>query len=179
MRLVLSIAALATVSTLAFAQPQSPSPASGNLSKADRDFVDKAARAGLAEVAEGQLALKQASSRNVKDFARRMVHDHSEAGDQLKQIALGEGISPPASVSRSDAAQQSKLSRENGAAFDRDYIAAQRTAHKEAVALFAKESKSGTNPALKSFAAQTLPTLEEHYRMVTSISSRRRVSRSM
>ncbi len=34
--------------------------------------------------------------------------------------------------------------------------------HEEAVKLFKVQSKEGKDPALKSFAMKTLPTLEEH-----------------
>jgi putative membrane protein len=98
-----------------------------------------------------------------------MVRDHTKAGDQLKQLAQGEGLSLPTQASAADTKEESKLSAESGAAFDKDYIRAQRTAHRQAVALFTQESKNGKDANLKSFAAQTLPTLQDHYRMITAM----------
>jgi len=41
--------------------------------------------------------------------------------------------------------------------------------HQEAVDLFDEEAKSGQDPALKAFAAQTLPTLEHHLAMAKAL----------
>jgi putative membrane protein len=139
------------------------------LSKADRNFALKAAQAGTAEVAAAQLAVEKSSRNDVKDFARRMIADHTKAGNALKQVAGGKSLSLPESPSAADARTISKLSSETGATFDQDYIKAQRAAHKDAVALFTTESKSGKDSDLKSFAGETLPTLQDHYRMITAM----------
>ena len=44
--------------------------------------------------------------------------------------------------------------------------------HKQAVALFEAYAKSGDNPALKSWAAKTLPHLQEHLAMAEKLSRR-------
>lgn len=49
------------------------------LSSADREFVQKAALGGMAEVELGKLAQHQASSEQVKGFGERMVQDYSYA----------------------------------------------------------------------------------------------------
>jgi len=41
--------------------------------------------------------------------------------------------------------------------------------HKQTIALFRRESRSGNDPDLKAYAAKTLPTLEEHLKMVRSL----------
>ena len=40
----------------------------------------------------GWLATEKASSPDVKQFGQRMVNDHSKANDQLKHIAVDEGV---------------------------------------------------------------------------------------
>jgi putative membrane protein len=60
-----------------------------NLSRAEKDFVDKAAAGGMFEVQVAQLALQKSQSSTVKSFAQRMVDDHTKVNDQLKQIAQG------------------------------------------------------------------------------------------
>lgn len=61
----------------------------------DKKFVMKAADAGMAEVQLGQLALTQAGSDEVKQFARRMVDDHGKANVELTQLAENKGITLP------------------------------------------------------------------------------------
>src|SRR5262245_56257753 len=46
-------------------------------SASDRDFVDKAASSGMAEVELGKMALDRATSNEVKQFAQMMVRDHT------------------------------------------------------------------------------------------------------
>lgn len=173
-------AALATfVALTAVAQAQAPTapssppaasaPASTSVPRADRNFATKAAAAGMAEVDDAQIALKNAHRQDVKDFAQRMVDDHTKANDQLKSIAAGEGITLPTSETSSDQKKTDALQKLSGAKFDRTYIREQRTAHKQAVALFTKESKSGKDSQLKSFAGQTLPILQDHLKMITAM----------
>ncbi len=145
--------------------------AAASVPKADHSFATKAARAGLAEVAAAQIALQKSSNQDVKNFAQRMVDDHTKANDQLKSIASQEGIKLPTSPSSADQKKAEALQKLSGNAFDRRYVSDQITAHKEAVSLFTTESKSGKDSSLQSFAAQTLPILQDHYRMVQSISS--------
>jgi putative membrane protein len=51
----------------------------------------------MAEVELGQLATGKASHPEVKEFAQRMVKDHTQANDQLKQIAMQKGVTLPSS----------------------------------------------------------------------------------
>ncbi len=53
----------------------------------------------------------------------------------------------------------------SGTEFDRMYVRDMLTDHESDVAAFEKEANSGSNPDLKTFASDTLPTLREHLRM--------------
>jgi putative membrane protein len=53
--------------------------------------------------------------------------------------------------------------------FDAAYMTMQAQAHEEAIALFSGYASNGDDPALRNFAARTLPTLENHARMVERI----------
>lgn len=63
------------------------SPVWADTPAADKEFATKAAQAGIAEVAEARLALKNSTRPDIQNFARRMIADHTKAGDQLKTIA--------------------------------------------------------------------------------------------
>ena len=58
--------------------------AAGKLAAADTKFVQEAAVGGMAEVALGKLAATKATNPDVKQFAQRMIDDHSKANAELK-----------------------------------------------------------------------------------------------
>jgi putative membrane protein len=136
----------------------------------DQDFVTKASAAGLAEVNFGKLAEEQSSNADVKKFAQHMVADHSKANTELIKVADKDKITPAEKMGAKDQQTFTKLVGLKGAEFDREYIASQLAAHKEAVALFKSESNHGKNEDLKEFATKTLPTLEHHLEMVEKLS---------
>jgi putative membrane protein len=130
--------------------------------KMDDMFARKAAEGGMAEVELGKLAAGKATNPDVKAFAQRMVDDHTKAGDQLKSIVGQANIQLPTDVNAKDKAEKGRLSKLSGAAFDRAYINHMVIDHKKDVADFQKEAKTGQDDAIKNFAQQTLPTLQDH-----------------
>src|SRR5690349_8357013 len=70
-------------------------PASAELSAADREFAMKAASGGMAEVQTGQLADQRSTSPQIKQFAQRMIADHTAANNELMQIAKQGNITLP------------------------------------------------------------------------------------
>jgi putative membrane protein len=56
-----------------------------------------------------------------------------------------------------------------GAEFDEGYLAEQIKMHQDAIALFDQQSRIGTDPELKAFAAAQLPALREHLRQAEEL----------
>jgi putative membrane protein len=140
-------------------------PAMATLSATDRTFAQKAAAGGLAEVSLGQLAQKNASSQQVKDFGQRMVTDHSQANQELQQIAQTENLTLPTAPDSKDQALQKRLNALEGTAFDAAYTQDMVRDHQQDIAEFKHEAESGQDPALKAFAQKTLPVLQQHLQM--------------
>jgi putative membrane protein len=146
-------------------QASSAAGAAAGLGTMDKNFVTKAAQGGMAEVKLGQLAQERGSTDAVKNFGRQMVEDHTKANDQLKTLAQNKGITLPDSLDAKDQAEYDRLSKLSGSEFDQAYMKFMRKDHKKDVAMFRKESESGQDPEIKSFASSTLPTLETHLRL--------------
>ena len=142
---------------------------SNSLSPAEKKFITKAAAGGMAEVEMGQLAIEKASSDDVKKFGQRMVDDHSKANDQLKQLASSKGMELPSKLDAKDQATKDRLSKLSGEQFDRAYMQDMVKDHTKDVVEFQHETKVAKDPDLKNFAAQTLPTLQEHSSQAKSI----------
>jgi len=140
-------------------------------SNPDAAFYKNAAEAGISEVEAGKLAQDKASNQKVKDFGAMMVSDHSAAGEKLKALAASKDMTLPSSSSVGQMANKAKLEVLSGETFDKSYIKGQLKAHREAVALFKKESTTGQDADAKAFAAATLPTLRSHLKAVTALAS--------
>jgi putative membrane protein len=125
-------------------------------------FASIAVSSNMFEIESSQLALERASNRDVRAFAERMIEDHMAAGDKMKAAAQADGIDPPAAMAEQQQAELEELESAEGPAFDQAYLAAQVAAHDEAVSLFDTFSSQGEQGALREFAAETLPTLQEH-----------------
>jgi putative membrane protein len=141
---------------------QESSPVSAHAVASDAQFAKKAAQGGMAEVKMGQLAQDKGTAESVKKYGARMVEDHGKAGDELKQAASQGNLTLPTDLSTKDKTTYDSLSKLSGAAFDRAYAKHMVKDHEEDIADFNKEVSSGQNPAIKDFATQTLPTLQDH-----------------
>jgi putative membrane protein len=145
--------------------------AASNLGSDDTDFVKKAAKGNLAEVELGRLALQKSSSPEVKQFASRMIKDHTKANQQLSALAASKGVEVPKSVSLSSDVSLAHLKMSSGKSFDDAYIKLMVDDHKEDVSAFQKEAGNSQDPDVKKFAAKILPTLQEHLTKIEQIQS--------
>ena len=135
---------------------------SADMGDTDSTFVKKAAQGGMAEVELGQLATQKASSEEVKKLGQRMVDDHTKANDQLKKVAAEKNIQLPDGLDAKDKAIKARLEKLSGEQFDKAYMKDMVKDHKKDVAEFQKESQNGKDPAVKNFAQETLPKLQDH-----------------
>jgi putative membrane protein len=141
---------------------------SGSLQGADRTFMLKAAQGGMAEVEAGKVAQSKAQNDAVKQFAQRMVTDHSKANDELMSLAKSKNVDVPSSLDKQHQAHMDKMNKLSGPQFDREYMKHMVDDHKKTVADFEKQAKGGKDNELKSWADSKLPTLREHLKMAQS-----------
>ena len=135
----------------------------------DQKFVMDAAQGGMMEVQLGTLATQKAASDDVKQFGQRMVDDHSKANQELTTLAGQNNIAVATALDAKNQAMVDKLSKLSGAEFDKEYMAHMVSDHEKDVAEFERESKSGKDAEVKSWAGTTLPTLQEHLRMAKEV----------
>jgi putative membrane protein len=142
---------------------------SANLSPADKAFVEKAAEGGLAEVQAAKLAEQKSQSDAVKQFAQKMVEDHTQNNDELAKLAQSKGLTPPADPNATQQKQEAKLEGLDGAKFDRAYIRDQIQDHLAMLRLMQREASNGKDPDLKTFAQQTATVVQEHLIMAKQL----------
>jgi Predicted outer membrane protein len=139
-----------------------PTGGASTLDEKTSTFMNKAADAGMHEVEAGQLAQQKASNPRVKAFGQMMVNDHSKANDELKSIAAQKNFQLPNSTSPKHQDHKNDLTNKSGADFDKAYMKMMVDGHKDVIDQFEKASKDATDPDVKNFAAQKLPTLKMH-----------------
>jgi putative membrane protein len=140
-----------------------------NVAEDDAEFVVKAASGGMTEVQLGKMAQEKGQSQRVKDFGAMMVKDHSKANDELKAIAGRKGIALPPTPGEDHQKHIDELAKLSGAEFDKRYVEYMEKDHDEDVKEFKKAADDCKDADLKTFAAKTLPTIQEHHDMVKSI----------
>jgi putative membrane protein len=140
--------------------------------KSDEEFAMQAAAGGMAQVKLSQLAMERAQAVEVKQFARRMLEDHTKANMQLKQIMDKQHLAMPQKLDGKQQQAYDKLAQLSGDDFDRQYMKIMTADHDATVVKFKNESLYGQDPEIKSFAMKTLPMLEEHSSMAHSDASK-------
>lgn len=169
--------ALVVSATLTMASAQTPSVpertsvnSTLGIAPSTQDFVTKAAISDMAEIESSKLAVAKSEGKS-KAFAEKMIKDHTETSTALKGLVTGGKVKAnlPGAMDSAHQSKIDKLKGLSGAAFTKEYDEMQVAAHKEAVSLFERYSKSGENADLKAFAAKTLPHLQMHLKMAEDL----------
>jgi len=164
----------------------------GNLSRSDEKFIKDAAHGNWMEVQMGKLGVQKAQSSEAKQFAQRLIDDHTKANAELQQLAARKGVTLPdhekvasststttdtdrTQVRESTEAEHhgdlKKLEGLSGTEFDRAFAKAAVKDHEKDVSEFEKASKKTQDTELKSWIDKTLPTLREHLTQAKSLES--------
>lgn len=163
----LAIVAAATAAPYAAHAADAPMKPSGAIEavmpNSDKAFFENAASANMFEIASAKLALTKSSDPAVKEFAQKMVGDHSEAGTKLEALAAQKNVTLPTKMARRHQHMYDALEKDKaGKDFDEDYKNKMVMSHREAVSLFDQTAKKGQDPDVKRFAATMLPKLQMH-----------------
>jgi putative membrane protein len=138
-------------------------PAASSLNKTDLQIVAAMARANLAEIEAGKLALANGQSAEVKTFAQQMVDDHTKALADVTTLAQNKGVTLPTEPDAKHKAMAAKLSKLKGEKFDQMYMKQAGVAdHKQVHAMLKKDEARAKDPDVKALAAKMLPTVEQH-----------------
>jgi putative membrane protein len=142
----------------------------------DQAFVTKALEGGMAEVELGKLAADKSQSQDVKQFAQKMVNDHSQMGDKwFKPVAQQIGVSEPKGPSKKDKKLIEKLQGLSGQEFDTQYIQAMVKDHQEDLKEFKNEAQAAQDPNVKQIAEQGTKVISQHLQMIEQIAQNHNV----
>ena len=143
-----------------------------SLSTTDRNMMRQLASVNISEVALAKLAQSKTSDENVRNFAQRMIDDHSKAQEQLQALAQTKGVQLPTAPDAKHQALEKKFNALSGQEFDRQYMQqAGMRAHRQAHNLLERISTRAQSPELKTLAADMLPTIDQHTQMAQQMHS--------
>lgn len=172
-KMKLRISGFIFMAVLMLAGMNSPAIAQTNMSSGmrmmssmDQKFMMMAAKGGMMEIEMARLALQKSTNESVRQYAQKMIDDHTMAGDELKQLAASKGVMLPMSVEAKHMAMMAKMQRMSGMDFDMMYVKECGVkAHQDMEKLYMKESMSGKDMETKAWAAKTLPVVRMHLQM--------------
>jgi putative membrane protein len=181
MRALITVAALALAMPAAaqlgnpgFVMPGTPQsepgvPAPNHANTQDRLFALLLAAGGAAEVDFGRLAEGKAQNEAVKQFARRMVQDHTKANGELASLANAAQIPLAGELDPDQKDMRAKLVSLTGAAFDLNYMQGQVIDHQKTVILLQWEIGQGQDAPMQQWASATLPVVLGHLEMAKNL----------
>src|SRR5689334_8318546 len=116
-----------------------------NKAEKDADFAVKAAEDGMFEVKVAQLAERNASSSEVKNFAKSIIADHNKVNEELRGLATTKNITLPASLSDRLQRKYDNIADKSGREFDEELTEMMVKDHKDVVDNFKKEAEKGND----------------------------------
>jgi putative membrane protein len=145
-------------------------PLPAQSSTAQQQFVSQVAAENLLEVRLGEAARQRAMNPSVKQFAQRMVMDHTSMQKQWMAVARNNNIEFKADLSPRQVQQAGQLGTLKGAEFDRAYMSLMVQNHQEAVSNFQTQRNSNYPADMRQLIETGLPLLQEHLRTAQQIS---------
>ena len=144
----------------------------------DAEVAHVAVTANTLDIEGGQLAKDKAENAEVKQFAERMITDHTSANNEANALAQRVSLSP----ADNQTSQQMKADHEraktelqskSGAEFDRAYIQHEITMHQNVLnALDQTLIPNAQNAELKALLQKIRPVIENHLQTAQQIQTR-------
>lgn len=139
-----------------------------NLS-ADRRFIWEAAQDNLLELRIGTLAQSKASDPAVKDYAQRLVKEHTDMENHWNELAARNGVDLKLVMGPKHKKKADRLKKLSGKNFDRAYMTMSIQNHQDYVEYFSKEGKATQASQVRDLAAMHLSTLQQHLEQAKQI----------
>jgi putative membrane protein len=145
----------------------------GQLSAADKMWLQTSIEGDLFEIAGGKLAQQQAAAQGVKDFGARLVTDHTKSLKEAKALAKAHGVQVPRAPSPSQQWELATVGALSGAAFDTSYVQLETADHQQDISETTDEVSDGTNLGVRRAAKKDLPALRAHLKIALGLGGKK------
>ena len=145
-------------------------PTEGSIAAVDpQTFANRIAASDQFEIESAKIAQSKAKSKALRDFAAKMVTDHTASSAKLKAAATTQGLTVDASPDAQHRTDLAALRAATADDFDSLYKEQQMRAHEAALAELNGYADSGTQDALRDFAQATATVVDGHLSMLRGI----------
>ena len=156
-----AIALCAVIAVPAVAMAAMPTPPA--------TYVMKAGAGDMYEIQSSRMVMTSGNAK-IREFATMMVRDHTKSTGDVKAAAMKDHVKAPVPMlNPMQRTMIANLGKVSGAARDTMYLAQQKAAHNQALAVQEEESVNGTTPALKMTAMKVVPVVKSHIQMLASM----------
>lgn len=138
----------------------------GKLSPMEKSFIEMVALHNASEIKLAKLAEEKGTTEQVKQFAAKVIEDHTKLGTDLKQLAKEKDLELKEELPAPKRAMLEEITSKSGAEFDKAYMDHELAGHRIALAFFQNAAQFAKDPELKQFAEKYLPIIEQHGSML-------------
>ena len=135
----------------------------------DRKFVEAASCGNNLEIQLSQFVEQHSQDPQVKQLAQKLIQDHQQAQQQLKQVAQAIGAQVEDQLKPAAQAKLQEMQKKQGAELDRAFIFCNVGDHHKDIMEYQWEARNAQNPQLKQYCEQTLSHLREHLQQVDQV----------
>jgi len=141
----------------------------------DKQFIQKAAEGDIAEIQLGKLATVKGSP-HVKEFAQKMVDDHTAMQKDLDTVADEVGVMLPKKMGKEGKSEYDKLNSLSGDEFDKEYILFVAKLHREDLHDFRAEASVAADPGLAAEVVKEAMMIRQHLTLLTDLAKEKGVT---
>jgi putative membrane protein len=142
----------------------------GQTTISPKEFADTAAQADQYEIQAGRLIAVQSEDTRVRTFGMKMIEDHMNTSNTLREAAIAGGLAPPPkSLNGEQQRMLGALQSMKGSELDRTYIVQQILVHTAALVTERGYATSGSDPGLRKVARTAVPLIQRHLEMAEEL----------
>jgi putative membrane protein len=130
------------------------------------------AHANASEIAAGKLAMEKSQNDQVKQYAQKLIDDHTQAQQELQKIADAKGVKLENEPDAKHKTMVKTMSALEGEKFDKMYLGQGGARdHKNTQQLLQKMQKQSKDKDLQALAQKIEPAVQQHLTMAQDLQS--------
>jgi putative membrane protein len=147
-----------------------PVLAQDKMSNDDASAMKQVAQANLNEISAGKTGVEKAQSPDVKQFAQKMIDEHSRMLEEMKALAKRKDVALPQDANMKDMAQMKLMERKSGADFDREFMEHMVKEHEKTLKDVQNIAAKAKDAEFKAALQKATPKIKEHLELAQRIS---------